>query len=360
MTNNTYADVLNGEKMKMPPRSRAYAENKKSSNKRKNTQAGKYWKKVFQEELGVRAQLSGSLTAFLTKVAVKNKKQLREWLGEHRLGGVLGIPNMGPSKLKMLYAAAEVNGGANKKKSEPLKEKPSVKNRNYGQTISLTSEQENRFEEVAGGTRMKPSRYNSPKGKNHPTVTLYNDDGMIMSFGKRKAQAILDVFNNPSLLADLEKFAGYSDRDVTLPYQSPQNGASPCPADEQKTPPTFSDVLAAHGVKSDITVGFDLLDAVVAHLGVQTEMGKEFVMVALECIELFDKKQRDYGSANITMSGQAGLAYRLMDKACRLQHLIQKREKNAGTPENESIEDSFLDSANLGMIGILVTRGYWK
>jgi len=342
MADNTHVDILTGKKVKTSPRSAGYAENKRSSNKRNNTQVGKYWRKVFREELGVRAQLAGSLTSFLTKIPVKNKKQLREWLGQHRLAGVLGLPNMGPAKLKMLYAAAEANG-----KSESLKEKPSDKNLNYGQTISLTSEQENRFG-AAGGTRMKHTSFNSRNGKNHPTVVLYNDDGMIITFGKRKAQAILDVVNNPALLADLEKFAGYSDRDVTLPYQSAENGAAPCPAEEQ------------NGVKSDLTVGFDLLDAIVAHLDVQTEMGKEFVMVALECIELFEKKQRDYGSGNITMSGQAGLAYRLMDKACRLQHLIQKQEKGGLPSCPESIEDSFLDSANLGMIGILVTRGHWK
>jgi len=347
MADNTHVDILTGKKVKTSPRSAAYAENKKSSTKRNNTQVGKYWKKVFREELEVPAQLAGSLTSFLTKIPVKNKKQLREWLGVHRLGGVLGMPNMGPAKLKWLHEAAESNVGVNGTKSEPLKEKTSDKNLNYGQTIKLTQEQENRFG-AAGGTRMKHTSFNSRNGKNHPTVVLYNDDGMIITFGKRKAQAILDVVNNPALLAELEEFAGYSDRDVTLPYQSEENGAAPFPAEEQ------------NGVKSDLTVGFDLLDAIVAHLDVQTEMGKEFIMVALECIELFDRKQRDYGSANISMVGNAGLACRLIDKACRLQNLIQKREKDDLPPENESIEDSFLDSANLGMIGILVTRGYWK
>jgi len=343
MADNTHVDIL-GKKVKMPPRNAAYAENKKSSTKRRKTQAGKYWMKVFREELGVCAQMSGSMSSFLTKIPIKNKKQLREWLGQHRLGGVLGMPNMGPAKLKMLYAAAEANAKVNTTKSEPLKEKPNVENLNSGQTIKLTQEQEKRFEGDAGGTRMKRASFNSRRGKNYPTVVLYNDEGMILSFGKRKAQAILDVVNNTALLQMLEEFAGYSDKEVSLPYQSPQNGST-----RLESPPV---------VIRDRE--FDLLEEIVAHLGIQTEMGKEFVMVALECIELFEKKQRDYGSGNIAISGNAGLAVRLLDKACRLQHLIQQREKDNMPPENESIEDSFLDSANYGMIGILVTRGYWK
>jgi hypothetical protein len=268
------------------------------------------------------------------------------------------MPNMGPAKLKWLYEAAEANVEVNKTKSEPLKENPSMKNRNHGQTIKLNGEQESRFDEVVeqvvAADLPSKVRIKTGKFKGHDTVTLHKDGDIIVSFGKKKAQAILDVINDPAQRNILEEFAGYCDAEVTLPYQSAPSSA------KEQTPQTFSEVLAANGVKSDLTVGFDLLDAIVAHLDVQTEMGKEFVMVALECIELFDRKQRDYGSGNITMSGQPGLAYRLMDKACRLQHLIQKREKNAEPPKNESIEDSFLDSANLGMIGILVTRGYWK
>lgn len=95
-------------------------------------------------------------------------------------------------------------------------------------------------------------------------------------------------------------------------------------------------------------------------LGVKTQMGEEIIRVALECIELFDRKQQDYGSENILISGELGVACRLQDKSSRIRHLLVKRLKGDGAINYESLEDAHVDVANIGMIGILLSRGLWK
>lgn len=96
-------------------------------------------------------------------------------------------------------------------------------------------------------------------------------------------------------------------------------------------------------------------------LGVKTVMGEEIIRVALECIELFDSKQQDYGSSNIGISGEVGVQVRLQDKVSRMRHLLEKRVKEpGGEVNNESLGDTYQDVANYGMIGMLLDRGLWK
>ena len=96
-------------------------------------------------------------------------------------------------------------------------------------------------------------------------------------------------------------------------------------------------------------------------LGVKTVMGEEIIRVALECIELFDLKQQDYGSSNIGVSGEVGVQVRLQDKVSRMRHLLEKRVKEpGGEVNNESLGDTYQDVANYGMIGMLLDRDLWK
>ena len=108
----------------------------------------------------------------------------------------------------------------------------------------------------------------------------------------------------------------------------------------------------------------ELTTAVAGSLEIKTDMGRAIIPIAFECINLFDRKQQDYGSSNIAMSGDLGVAVRLTDKVCRLQHLLRKRIKNEGDAavelQNESIEDTFMDTANYGLIGMMLERGIWK
>lgn len=89
-------------------------------------------------------------------------------------------------------------------------------------------------------------------------------------------------------------------------------------------------------------------------------MGEEQLRVALECVALFDRKQQDYGSSNISSCGQLGVATRLQDKVSRMQNLLIKELKGEGDPTNESLEDTYLDAANYCMIGALLHRGMWE
>lgn len=90
-------------------------------------------------------------------------------------------------------------------------------------------------------------------------------------------------------------------------------------------------------------------------LGLKTEAGVRALNVALENIQLLDRKQLDYGSRNISDFGQIGVLVRCNDKVQRLTNLSKKGGKAA----NESVEDSWLDLANYAIIGYLVATGNW-
>ena len=104
----------------------------------------------------------------------------------------------------------------------------------------------------------------------------------------------------------------------------------------------------------------DKLSFVQDILGIQTEMGVEQLRAACECVQLFDTKQMDYGSANIAACGELGIAVRLQDKVSRMQNLLLKELKGEGGVNHESLEDTFKDAANYAMIGLLLKRGLWK
>lgn len=75
--------------------------------------------------------------------------------------------------------------------------------------------------------------------------------------------------------------------------------------------------------------------------------------------ELLIKKHNDYGPKNISESPGGplnGLRVRMHDKLARINNLIDNNKE----PENESLEDSFIDMANYAIIGLLVLRGQWN
>jgi hypothetical protein len=77
-----------------------------------------------------------------------------------------------------------------------------------------------------------------------------------------------------------------------------------------------------------------------------------------ELLSILVKKQIDYGPYNIWYApGGAtnGLMVRMSDKLERLKNLIYKKIE----PNNESLEDSFIDMANYAIIALMVQRGVW-
>ena len=98
----------------------------------------------------------------------------------------------------------------------------------------------------------------------------------------------------------------------------------------------------------------DPLDLIALEYDIQTEMGRAALLIALSNISTLDRKQRDYGSSNISTFGEQGCLIRIWDKVCRLKNLLGKE------PNNESILDSYLDLSNYAIIAVLVHQNRWK
>ena len=99
------------------------------------------------------------------------------------------------------------------------------------------------------------------------------------------------------------------------------------------------------------------------------ELAKEFKQIQKEMYEMFAAKHMDYGLNNIALGGDivnnsddkqfslTGLCIRLTDKISRLKNLLINGKSFV---EGEGIQDTFIDIANYGIIGLLVGRDKWK
>ena len=98
------------------------------------------------------------------------------------------------------------------------------------------------------------------------------------------------------------------------------------------------------------------------------ELSEEFKQITREMYEMFAAKHLDYGLNNIALGGDltneddkkfslTGLAIRLTDKISRLKNLLINGKNYV---KGEGIEDTFIDIANYGIIGMLVGRNKWK
>jgi len=98
------------------------------------------------------------------------------------------------------------------------------------------------------------------------------------------------------------------------------------------------------------------------------ELSQEFKKIQNEMYKMFAAKHMDYGLSNISLGGDltnkndkkfslTGLAIRLTDKISRLKNLLVNGKNFV---KGEGMEDTFLDVANYGIIGLLVGRDKWK
>jgi|TARA_R100000479_G_scaffold138947_1_gene75133 hypothetical protein len=98
------------------------------------------------------------------------------------------------------------------------------------------------------------------------------------------------------------------------------------------------------------------------------ELSQEYKKIGQEMYEMFAAKHLDYGLNNIALGGDltneddkkfslTGLAIRLTDKISRLKNLLINGKNYV---KGEGIEDTFIDIANYGIIGMLVGRNKWK
>lgn len=98
------------------------------------------------------------------------------------------------------------------------------------------------------------------------------------------------------------------------------------------------------------------------------DLSNEFKDIQKEMYEMFAAKHMDYGLQNISLGGDlakendkkfslTGLAIRLTDKISRLRNLLTNGRNFV---KGEGMEDTFIDVANYGIIGLLVGRDKWK
>ena len=126
---------------------------------------------------------------------------------------------------------------------------------------------------------------------------------------------------------------------------------------------------AKRGIDNDVK-DFEAYSDVVAHFEAEyPELSKEFKNIQKEMYEMFARKHLDYGLNNIALGGDilnskedktfslTGLCIRLTDKISRLKNLLINGKNFV---KGEGMEDTFIDIANYGIIGLLVGRDKWK
>jgi len=99
------------------------------------------------------------------------------------------------------------------------------------------------------------------------------------------------------------------------------------------------------------------------------DLSNEFIKIQAEMYAMFAAKHLDYGLNNIALGGDivnnsndkqfslTGLCIRLTDKISRLKNLLVNGRSFV---KGEGMEDTFIDIANYGIIGLLVGRNKWK
>lgn len=85
-------------------------------------------------------------------------------------------------------------------------------------------------------------------------------------------------------------------------------------------------------------------------------LDQAFAQVLEEMLATFIKKHKDYGKDNILDTGELGIIFRVNDKLRRLQNLTTGDKK----PENETINDTWLDIAVYAVIAILLRNNQFE
>ena len=98
-----------------------------------------------------------------------------------------------------------------------------------------------------------------------------------------------------------------------------------------------------------------LINQIYKQLGCKEEQTKEIIKQFLSDIQLFDRKQGDYGPHNISKFGTLGVLIRSSDKIERLINLYGNSTlKETTTPTTRNIDESVLDSwADLSVYGAI-------
>ncbi len=85
-------------------------------------------------------------------------------------------------------------------------------------------------------------------------------------------------------------------------------------------------------------------------------LNEAFALVCQEMVSMFIKKHKDYGKGNILDMKELGIAFRVSEKLNRIKHLLMKQR----VPENETVEESWVDIAVYAVIAVLFKRGWFE
>ena len=96
------------------------------------------------------------------------------------------------------------------------------------------------------------------------------------------------------------------------------------------------------------------------------QTARAFKSIQHDQYALFCKKQKDYGSKNLACQGDmekeddrsfavSAVIIRMHDKMSRMLNLIKKQL----IPENEPLEDAFMDISIYGIIARIIKEGSW-
>lgn len=84
---------------------------------------------------------------------------------------------------------------------------------------------------------------------------------------------------------------------------------------------------------------------------------RDMALLMSELFALWKRKQASYGAGNISYFGERGVIVRMWDK---MQRLIRLVWHGLGNPlDDETIDDTYMDIADYGLIAVLVRRGLW-
>jgi hypothetical protein len=151
----------------------------------------------------------------------------------------------------------------------------------------------------------------------------------------------------------------------TITFHTPKDpGFKDLLDDVSKIHPEGLDTSTGRGISIDQVTGdvnmseeklietiFNQLDCVEPHT-------KRFIKTILKNIQLFDRKQHDYGPMNIDKFGWEGVMIRLSDKLERMINLWNKGAIDDAACE--SLTDTWQDICNYGAIGEMCQSGLWK
>ena len=102
-----------------------------------------------------------------------------------------------------------------------------------------------------------------------------------------------------------------------------------------------------------------MLKEIAQHYGIETYQARKALEIVIQNLQVFDKKQKDYGPYNICGNPhpELGVAFRSGDKVNRLMNLFLKSDE----PVHESVLDSWIDLSknfihNYCLLNLLIIR----